>query len=162
VNTKTSQLQIRVTPEQKATLKRLAAEAGTSVSSYVLSAVLPPTQAEFQEQLSRVHAAPVRSGALAAFLSFLGGLSDDEFPGAVAEANLDTIPLLKQNLIAAGVEQEASRRGLRPPVWTNAVAMPERPYFAWDLWSLRPHLMHRTPLAFKRRTLFLTAPGGEA
>ena len=39
---KSEQIQIRVTPHQKAALKRRAKHAGQDVSSYVLSRTLPP------------------------------------------------------------------------------------------------------------------------
>ena len=44
---KTQQLQIRVTPRQKAALKRQADAAGRDVSSYVLSRLVPPEQDRF-------------------------------------------------------------------------------------------------------------------
>ena len=51
MGTKTSQLQIRVTPEQKEALKRLAADAGISVSKYVLACALPSGQLEFARHI---------------------------------------------------------------------------------------------------------------
>ena len=54
MQTKTSQLQIRVSPEEKSALKRLAASAGQSVSSYVLSRVLPSAELEFTGIYSRL------------------------------------------------------------------------------------------------------------
>ncbi|MBT8489349.1 MAG: hypothetical protein KJO65_11045, partial [Gemmatimonadetes bacterium] len=60
---------------------------------------------------------------------------------------------------AALVERDASRRGLRAPAWTFDVAPMARPHFAWDLGSLRPHLMRVTPPTFKARRVFVASPG---
>lgn len=156
---KTSQLQIRVSPDQKAALKRLAADAGVSVSAYVLSVVLPPTQAEFQQHVNALTSPSDRRRVLADLVAFLSGLSPAEFPVSVHEVDLKGIPLLAQNLLASCVEQEATRKAVPAPDWTRNVPPMDRPYFEWDLRSLRPHLMRISPPAFKRRSLYLGAPG---
>ena len=51
---KTAQLQIRVTPEEKRTIQRLAKQAGQDISSWVLSRVLPEEAERFQELKARV------------------------------------------------------------------------------------------------------------
>ena len=48
---KTAQLQIRLTPEQKARLRQRAAGAGQDLSSFVLSRVLPPLADRFEAVL---------------------------------------------------------------------------------------------------------------
>lgn len=49
MSTKSQQLQIRVTPGQKAQLKRLARGAGQDVSGYVLARALPEARLRFGE-----------------------------------------------------------------------------------------------------------------
>lgn len=156
---KTSQLQIRVSPEQKVALKRLASEAGVSVSAYVLSVVLPSTQEEFQAQVRALASSIDRSKALSDLTLFLSGLSPAEFPTAVADLDLSKLSLTLQNYVAAAVEQEAQRKQLDPPGWVASVPAPDQPNFAWDLPSLRPHLMRVTPLTFKRRNVFVAVVG---
>ena len=51
---KSEQLQIRVSPRQKATLKQRAALAGQGMSSYVLSRVLPASEERFAALLDAV------------------------------------------------------------------------------------------------------------
>ncbi len=158
MNAKTSQLQIRVSPDQKAALKRLAADAGLSVSAYVLSVVLPPAQAEFHARVAAFAGTDDRRKTLAELVRFLADLTPDEFPSSVGEPDFTGIPLLSQNLIAACVEQEAHRKQVGVPAWTRHVPPMERPYFEWDLRSLRPHLMRVAPAAFKRRSLYVADP----
>ena len=51
VSTKTSQLQIRISPSQKEMLKRMADQAGLSLSAYVLSRALPSVRRELETKL---------------------------------------------------------------------------------------------------------------
>ena len=156
---KTSQLQIRVSPSEKATLKRLAADAGLSISAYVLSVSLPSRQLEFRERLVGLLAQSDRGKALSDFAVFLSELGVDEFRDAAVSADLDGMPLLLQNLAAAAVEQEAQRKSVPPPAWTVGVQPLPRPYFSWDLRSLRPHLMRVTPPSYKKRNVFISVAG---
>ena len=57
----------------------------------------------------------------------------------------------------AEVEQEAGRRGVDPPAWTGGVEAMADPSFAWRLPSLQPHLMRVSPLAYKRRNVFVAS-----
>ena len=156
---KTSQLQIRVSPSEKATLKRLAADAGLSISAYVLSVSLPSRQLEFHERLVGLLTPADRDKALSDLGLFLSGLDVDEFRDAAVTADLDGMPLLLQNLAAAAVEQEAQRKSVPPPAWTARVPPLPRPHFSWELRSLRPHLMRVTPPSYKRRNVFLSVAG---
>jgi len=158
VNSKTSQLQIRVSPAQKDALKRLAAEAGLTVSAYVLAVALPPVSEEFTRRIRALTGAVDRHKQLWDLTIYLSSLPDAGFVEAVAVADFAGIPPLLQNYAAASVEQEASRRGLAAPAWTESIENPVRPHFAWELRSLRPHLMRMSPPAFKRRNLYVPAP----
>jgi uncharacterized protein (DUF1778 family) len=155
---KSSQLQIRVSPDQKAVLKRLAADQGVSVSAYVLSRALPAHQDELDQRVRRLESATHRHNHLSDLILYLSTLPVDDFDRVVAAADFSTLPVLLQNYAAAAVEQEASRRGASAPAWTREIEQPFRPHFAWDLRSLRPHLMRVSPPAFKRRNLFVPSP----
>lgn len=156
---KTSQLQIRVSPSEKAVLKRLADDAGLSVSSYVLSKALPTHRADFEAAVSALRDAPDRGASLGVLAVFLGALSDSAFMEATAGGPSPALPPLLQNYAAAVVEREAARRGVEPPLWTLEVAPMPRPHFDWDLPSLRPHLMRVTPPSFKARRVFVATSG---
>ncbi|MFO7767977.1 MAG: DUF1778 domain-containing protein, partial [bacterium] len=48
---RTAQIQIRVTPREKQTIRRLAEASGQDLSSYMLSRALPSNRLRFQELL---------------------------------------------------------------------------------------------------------------
>lgn len=156
---KTSQLQIRISPAQKDVLKSLAADAGVSVSEYVLSKALPSHRLDFQERVEALRSDAPRTTALSDLTNHLQSLSDLAFREATGGEGPQQMPDLMQNYVAAVVEQEAARRGVPAPEWTSSVAPLATPHFAWDLPSLRPHLMRVTPAAFKKRRVFVAAPG---
>jgi hypothetical protein len=154
---KTSQLQIRVSPGQMDTLKRLAAEAGQSVSEYVIAAVLPSAGLEFDLRIHAVRGTGLTPNRLSDLELYLSELSDAEFGAATASSDLTDLSPLLCNYVAAAVEQEAGRRGVDPPAWTGGVEAMADPSFAWRLPSLQPHLMRVSPLAYKRRNVFVAS-----
>jgi hypothetical protein len=157
---KTEQLQVRVTPRQKATLKRLAAAAGQDLSSYVLARALPATGLRFEAILQSLADAGERRFALAELNDLLSGLAPVELGDAVARADLARLSPFLKNYVAAMVELATSRKGVEPPAWVAAIPPLERPYFAAPLAGLRWHLLTASPPAFKRRNLFVDATLG--
>ena len=152
---KTSQLQIRVTEEQKAVLKRLAGAAEMTVSQYVLAQAIPSRHQRLSRILESLGAA---SGDPAASFADLAALLDqtdsDDFTTVLGGSSLGSLNPLVQNQLAAMVEQTANRRFIDPPPWVEAAPALARPHFAWPLSSLRPHQIRVTPTAFKRRGIF--------
>ena len=159
--TKTGQLQIRVTPRQKAAIKRLARGEGRSVSSYVLSRVLPDEQGRFGEILQSLRQESERRFALAELSDFLTGLGAPEFRDAVGCAEVKGLTPLLANYVAAMVEQAAYRLGVDPPDWTSEIEPLEKPHFAVPFRRLRPHLLRSAPVAFKRRNIFVDSSVGD-
>jgi len=92
-------------------------------------------------------------------MSTQGREYEDVLAEKAADAELENLPRLLQNYVAAAVEQAAVEKSVMSPTWVDAVEPPARPNFAWDLPSLRPHLMRVTPLAFKRRNVFIALVG---
>jgi hypothetical protein len=157
---KSSQLQIRVTPAQKAALKRLARRAGLDVSSYVLARVQPPAQARMAELVSGLGREPDRF-ALAELNDLLSAATPAELRAAVGDLDVSALSPFLQNYIAAMVEQAAARNGDDPPPWAGHVAPLDRPHFAVPFPRLRPYLLRASPVAFKRRNIFIDATLGD-
>jgi len=152
---RTSQLQIRVTPAEKATLKRLAEAAGETLSSYVLTKALPPVGVELTTLVRRLSEPDVDTTALVVDLAAaLVDVPPDALAESVPAPDFDAVPPVLLNRVAALVESDATRRGGVAPSWTRRVPPLSRPHFAWSLTSLKPHQMRVTPVAFKRRNLF--------
>lgn len=161
VSTKSEQLQIRVTPEQKAALKRLAGRAGQDVSAYLLARALPQSRQRFDELLQALHDDGERRFALAELNDLLAGVGPGEFQDATADAELrDLSPYLK-NYVAAMVEQAAHQKDVAPPVWVHDVKPLEEPHFAAPLASLRLHLLRSAPVPFRRRNIFVDSTIGD-
>lgn len=156
--TKSQHLQIRVTPQQKAALKRQASAAGHDVSGYVLSRLLPPRRERFTELVEAL-AADYRF-ALAELNDFLTACPPMLFQDAVAQASPGMLSPYLQNYLAAMVEQAAEQKGLKPPAWTRSIDPVATPHFATPLASLRMHLLRSAPVPFKRRNIFVDSAIG--
>jgi uncharacterized protein (DUF1778 family) len=158
---KTEQLQIRVTRAQKAALKRVAAAAGQDVSSYVLERALPDARRRFGELLVLLGDDDEDARYVLAQLNdLLSTLAVTEYRNAVVVADLRGVSPFLQNYVAAMVEHAAVLKGTAPPAWTREVAPLEVPHFATPLKSLRLHLLRASPVAYKRRNIFVDAAVG--
>ena len=65
------------------------------------------------------------------------------------------------NYTAALVEQAADLNRVAPPSWVRKIPLLDGPYFAGGLKSLRPHLLQRAPVPFKRRNIFVDSSLGD-
>jgi hypothetical protein len=154
---KTSHLQIRVTPEQKRTMKRLAHDAAMDMSTWVLARVLPDGARRFQDLTANLATADQRRFALAELADFVRPLAAGSFLRAVAEAPRARLDANTLNHVAAAIDLAARRRGVAPPPWTRDVTIPAMPRFGSELTSVRLHLLTRSPVALRRRNLFMDA-----
>jgi hypothetical protein len=161
---KSSQLQIRVTREQKEALKRLAHRAGQDVSAYVLARALPESRLRFDALLDALRDPDQqreRGYVLAELNDLLTGLSSGELSSAVEHADLAGLSPYLQNYVAAMVELAAHRREARPPAWVRDVEPLETPHFVTPLKGLRLYLLRTAPVPFKRRNLFVDSSIGD-
>ena len=159
--TKSQQLQIRVTPRQKAALKRRAERAGLDVSRYVLERALPPSGARFEGILSALREERSHRFALAELSDLLAALAPTELAEAVGDADVAGLSPFLRSYVAAMVEVAARRKSVVPPAWTAGVGGVDEPYFAAALPGLRLHLLRASPVPFKRRNLFVDATVGD-
>ncbi|MCI0437445.1 MAG: hypothetical protein L0271_28000 [Gemmatimonadetes bacterium] len=159
---KSQWLQIRVTPGQKAVLRRLARNAGQDLSSYVLHCALPDGRLRFAGIIRALRDAGNPRFALAELNDLLSGLTRGQLADAVAAAprELGELSLFLQNYIAAMVDQSADQHGIPPPSWGRDVPALDEPHFATPLRSLRLHLLRASPVAFRRRNIFIDAGVG--
>jgi hypothetical protein len=160
---KTQHLQIRVTPEQKAALKRQARAAGQDVSSYVLARLTTSASGQFSRILATLGSGSDHRYALAELNDFLHSCPPMAFEEAVAAADSSAVSAISpylRNYVAAMVEQAANQKHTAPPAWCAEVVPLDAPHFAATLKSLRPHLLRAAPVAFKRRNIFVDAAVG--
>jgi hypothetical protein len=159
---KTTHLQIRVTPVQKARIEAAARQAGVGMSAWVLGRVLPGGADRWRE-LSRELASSADSRlALAALSTWLAGLAPGELADALAAPPPARLPDALANTVAAMIEHVCASAGVQPPAWTHDIPPLAHPVFASTLKSLRLHLLSNSPAAFRRRNLFVdTVVGGQ-
>jgi hypothetical protein len=158
---KTKQLQIRVTPEQKTALARLARRAGQDVSSFVLSRALPSAVLRFGEILRELGDPDRWRFALAELNDLLTELAPRELAEVTWDADLGRLSPYLQNYVAAMVEFAAHREGVAPPDWVRDVRPLEEPHFATPLEGLRLHLLRASPVPFRRRNIFIDSGMGD-
>jgi hypothetical protein len=159
---KTSQLQIRVSPKDKARIRARAASAGMDLSNWVLHQLLPPVEERFQSLCRGLDTTSgERSYVFAELNDFLSQLGARELIRAVRNAPSIELPAFEANYLAAMVEQASAGVGASPPDWTRRVKPLERPWFASSLKSLRLHLLTASPPPFRRRNLFVDSTIGD-
>ena len=156
---KSSQLQIRVSPAQKAAIGRAARRAGLDMSAYVLERLLPPPARRFQELTGALSDSTAARFALAELNSWMAGLANHELQAAVSSPPPRLTPYLA-NYVAAMVEQACAKTGAQPPSWLRETAPLAEPVFGSDLMSLRLYLLSHSPAPFRRRNIFIDASIG--
>jgi uncharacterized protein (DUF1778 family) len=158
---RSSQLQIRITPEQKEVLKRLSSRAGQDMSAYVLSRALPDSRLRFVRLLAMLRDDDQPSFVLAELNDLLSGLTSGELCSAVEHADLTGLTPHLRNYLAAMVELAAHQRDVSPPAWVRDIEPLETPHFATPLAGLRLHLLRAAPVPFKRRNIFIDSSLGD-
>ena len=156
---RSSFVQLRVTPREKARLKQLARAAGQDLTGYVLARALPPNRLRFREILQALAEGDEHRYALAELNDFLTELAPVELLDAL-DVELPDLDPLHANYVAAMVEHAAHLKETPPPAWTRTVAPLEQPYFGSPLGSHRIHLLRASPVAFRRRNIFVDASIG--
>jgi len=159
--TRSEQLQIRVTPQEKETIRRLADSAGLDLSGYVLGRALPSNRLRFEAVIRALGEGGDHRYALAGLNDLLTGLAPVAFPDAVEQADVTALSPLLCNYVAAMVEQAANDKKVPSPEWVRQIEPLSSPYFATGLRSLRPYLMAVSPVPFRRRNLFVDAALGD-
>jgi uncharacterized protein (DUF1778 family) len=157
---RTQQLQIRVTPREKSALKRRARAAGQDLSAYVLALALPAVTTALGDILDALREGIDRRFALAELNDALASLAPFELEAAAGPIDVRALDPLWQNYVAAMVEQAARAKGVHAPIWTRDVIPLDTPHFATTLRTLRPYLLRVSPVAFKRRNIFVDASVG--
>jgi hypothetical protein len=158
---RTAQLQIRVSPAQKAEIRRRARRAGLGMSAWVLRRLLPPAAATFEELASGLAGADTPAPVLAELNDLLTGLGAEELAEAVSEPPRARLEPYRANYLAAMVELACERAGVRAPAWTGSVHPLGQPVFGASLDSLRLHLLTHAPPPFRRRNIFIDASIGD-
>lgn len=158
---KSHQLQIRISSVQKAALRRQARRAGMDMSTYVLTRALPAPAVKVAELIGALPDADSPRFPLAELNDVLHGLAASAYSEAVEGVDVGSLSPYLQNYVAAMVEHAALQKGVSPPEWACDVEPLEAPVFAVPFPRLRTYLLRSSPVAFKRRNLFVDATVGD-
>ena len=160
VRPKTEQLQIRVSPAEKAVIQRAAKRAGLDMSSYVLSRVISVPATRFQACIAAAAGGLNPSYGLAELNNLLTKLSALELEDAIASAPAVALSPFLANYVAAMVELACSLRAIPIPHWARTILPLGDPWFGSSIPSLRHYLLISSPAAFRRRNIFIDASLG--
>jgi hypothetical protein len=158
---KLTQLQIRVSAQEKAAIRSAARRAGVDMSAYVLSRVLSVPASEFEQAVSSLRGSEAPSFGLAEINSFLSRLTAGELRDAVASLPALHLPPFIANYLAAMVESACEKRRIPVPAWARAIAPLDEPAFGSALASLRLYLLMHSPAPFRRRNIFIDSSLGD-
>ncbi len=158
---KSSQLQIRVSPGEKAAIARYARRANMGISEWVLSKALPSQQQAFADLLVKLKSASDASYVFAEIHDLLNTAAADEFESMTAFAPPVSLPSYLANYVAAMVEYAAAQKERKVPFWTRDISPLDAPVFGSDLTSLRLYLLTHSPPPFRRRNIFIDSTIGQ-
>lgn len=159
---KSSQLQIRVSEEEKRIIRREAKLAGQDVSSWVLGKILPKKRLEFQNLIKELSEATQeeQSFVLASLNDYLFRLPPSEFQNVLRELPSVKLSQFLINYVAAMIEQSAMLKEINAPAWVREIPPLDIPVFSSKLESLRLHLLLDAPVVFKKRNIFIDSTIG--
>ncbi len=160
-DSRNEQLQIRVSPAEKATIRRAAEHAGLDMSAYVLSRVLPASAMRFQACVEACAGPAPPSFGLAELNTLLASWTATELQDAIVVPPTAALSPFLSNYIAAMIEQVCERRAVRVPAWVRAIQPLAEPSFGTTLKSLRLHLLIHSPPPFRRRNIFIDSRVGD-
>jgi hypothetical protein len=161
VNSKRSQLQIRVSDEEKAAIRRAARRAGLDMSTYVLSRVLSIPRRQFEDAVRALSGPGRASFALADINSLLSKFTAAELRDAVEAAPEAELSAFLANYLSAMIETACAKRAVPVPAWVQKVPPLDEPAFGSALESLRMHLLTHSPASFRRRNIFIDSSLGD-
>lgn len=159
-NPRSEQLQIRVSPTEKAAIRRAAERAGMDMSAYVLGRALPTTATQLQACVEACAGPAPPSFGLAELNTLLTSWTAAELRDAIAAPTATALNPFLSNYIAAMIEQACERHSVRVPGWVRGVEPLAEPAFGTTLNSLRLHLLTQSPAPFRRRNIFVDATLG--
>jgi hypothetical protein len=155
--TKSAQIQLRVSPAEKAALVRRAREAGLDLSAWMLCTLHPDERVRFAKLVRALSRASEPAFDFAELGDLLRSLGRGELCRVTDVRPAGTLDEVLANQLAAMIETRAAELGVEPPPWVHRVEPLRTPWFATKLVSLRLHLLTSSPPAFRRRNLFVDA-----
>jgi len=161
-STKTTQLQIRISPAEKSAIQRAAQQMNMDMSTYVLDKLLPQRARELQDLLDELVFTNDPSFVLSEINTFLSRLNNCELKNALSITLPVDLSNYLRNYLAAMVEFVCNQQRLMAPEWIKTIKPLSKPVFGSTLQNLRLYLLTNSPAPFRRRNIFVdTTIGGQ-
>lgn len=159
---KDTYLQIRLSKHEKELIVKAAGANGVNISKWIMQRIMIDKRSQFQSICLKMSKDITnKSFYLSDLNDYLTNLSANEFLIA-----LDTRPNVKLsisdwNIIVAMIDYAAYKKRAKSPDWLNDVEPLQHPLFATELTTVRQYLLITSPIAFRRRNIFVdTSIGG--
>lgn len=160
-NSKTSQLQIRVSPQEKELIAKAAKREGQDISTWVLKKIINNNQEIFFELVKKLVSANEYHYVLSELNDFISNLSAKECHVVFKVKPDIKLSAYLSNYLAAMIEQAATKKGFSIPHWLEEIEVLQEAHFETSLVSLRPYLLINTPISFRKRGIFLDSTIGD-
>lgn len=102
-----------------------------------------------------------RRYTLAMLNEFLANQNCSSLQQVISAQPLMTLDPYLDNYVCAMVELACWQKRIPPPTWTESVPPLQEPVFGTSLVGLRLYLLTHSPLAFRRRNIFIDASIGD-
>lgn len=161
-STKSSHLQLRVSPEMKRNIARAARREGLDMSGWVISQLFKAQGGSWLERVATLMRTSQKRAAYAEIHDFLTGISPRDWMNVLStRPPLETLSAFDQNYLAAMVELAAAQKGVPVPAWVCDISPLSEPAYGVSLGSLRLHLLLNSPPPFRRRNIFIDSSVGD-
>ncbi len=154
-------LQIRLSSKQKEIIRGAAKNAKTDMSSWVLAKIINNQSEEFLKVVEKLVSSQKQSYNYAEIHDLLMKLDNNVFSKTVEFSPTKELNSFQLNYIAAMVEQRAMQLSEKAPSWCSDIKSLEAPCFGTSLKSLNLYLLLNSPLAFRKRNIFIDSTVGQ-
>lgn len=163
-STKTTHIQLRVSPDEKAIIQAGAERAGMDMSAWILSSLLlgPKKRwGQLLKSLANSQQSEQKKYVLADINDFLSGLDSLEIGDVLFAADIDGLNEFNANYLAAMVELACHRKKVKVPQWTAEIQPLSTPHFGTNLINLRLYLLRASLPPFRSRNIFVDSSIGD-
>lgn len=155
------QLQIRVSPTEKAAICAAAKHVNMSISEWILTQILPANLRRFQDLVMQLKQNANISYVFAELHDLFHASQPKEFERMVSQPMMVNLTPYLENYLAAMIEYAANQKGIPAPNWVNNIKPLDKPVFGSDLLNLRLYLLTHSPPPFRSRNIFIDSTIGK-
>lgn len=160
-NSKTSQLQIRISPQEKELVIKAAKREGFDVSTWVLKKLLNANQEFFFGLVKKLSSEKDPRYLLSELNNFINNLSPKESELVFKTKPEGKLSAYLSNYLAAMIEHAAIKKNFSIPKWTQEIKALKVAHFETTLETLRLYLLINSPVSFRKRGIFLDSTIGD-